>query len=391
MDIAAGVSAAFVVGEALMLVALLLADGSRRRDHRWLAVALVCAAASSLEDVIEHFSLTRSLAWVLPFTGPGLLVVGPAMYLYARSITEAHGAKPARVWLHFIPAAVVLVLSLALVPHLDDTQPPQGRPVDSLVALVPVALQLAAYLVAIARQVLRTRARLRHEVSTLDGRALSWLLVVAGLYGLVLVTWIVSWAASVAQSDLLTNVLIGVSLCITGAFGVRQRNVFEPRDGRHSVVEPQPSASSKVALASPASSASTVEAPAAKYARSAIDGVTAAALRTRLIELMATDKPYLEADLSLADLASRIQTTPHQLSQLFTQHLGETFFDFVNRYRVEAVKATLTRPGAEQRPLLEIAFECGFGSKSTFNDTFRRLTGVSPSQFRRAMPLPPSV
>ena len=363
-----------------MLVALLLADEARRRDHRWLVAALVGAAASSLEDVIEHFGLTRALAWALPFTGPGLLVVGPAMYLYTRSVTAVPGTRTARTWVHFIPAAALMTLSLALAPFVDEARPAQGRPIGDAVVLAPVALQLGAYLLAITRQVLRTRPRLRDAYSSLDGRSLSWLLLVAGIYGLVLLAWILSWAASIAQSDLLTNTLTALGLGITGAFGARQRNVFAPRASHLPTAAQQPA---------PASQPATIEAPPAKYARSAIDGTVAASLRARLIELMATDKPHLEVDLTLGDLASRIQSTPHQLSQLFTQHLGETFFEFINRHRVEAVKATLTRPGAGQRPLLEIAFECGFGSKSTFNDTFRRLTGVSPSQYRRTQ-LPPA-
>ena len=101
---------------------------------------------------------------------------------------------------------------------------------------------------------------------------------------------------------------------------------------------------------------------------------------------MARDKPFLENDLTLADLARRVDATPHQLSQLFSQHLQETFFDHINRHRVDAVKATLARPQAAGRPLLEIALECGFGSKSAFNDAFRRRTGMNPSEYRRRQP-----
>ena len=123
-----------------------------------------------------------------------------------------------------------------------------------------------------------------------------------------------------------------------------------------------------------------------KYARSALADDTAQALRTRLQHVMDSDQPFLENDLTLADLAQRVGATPHQLSQLFSQHLGETFFDFINRHRVDAVRLTLSRPQAAGRPLLEIALECGFGSKSTFNDTFRRLTGMSPGAYRRQQP-----
>jgi AraC-like DNA-binding protein len=101
---------------------------------------------------------------------------------------------------------------------------------------------------------------------------------------------------------------------------------------------------------------------------------------------MADDKPYLESDLALPDLASRVGATPHQLSQVLSVHVGLSFFEYVNGLRVAAVRATLARPQSVGRPLLEVALECGFGSKTAFNDAFRRATGMSPSAYRKALP-----
>ena len=59
-----------------------------------------------------------------------------------------------------------------------------------------------------------------------------------------------------------------------------------------------------------------------------------------------------------------------------------SFYDYVNGLRVEAVKATLARPQSNGRSVLDIALECGFGSKSTFNAAFRKATGMAPSAYR---------
>jgi AraC-like DNA-binding protein len=71
---------------------------------------------------------------------------------------------------------------------------------------------------------------------------------------------------------------------------------------------------------------------------------------------------------------------------VLSTRLGLSFFDYINGLRVEAVKATLARPQSVGRPLLEIALECGFGSKSAFNEAFKRATGMSPSMYRRSLP-----
>jgi AraC-like DNA-binding protein len=101
---------------------------------------------------------------------------------------------------------------------------------------------------------------------------------------------------------------------------------------------------------------------------------------------MHDDKAYLECDLTLAELAARVGASAHELSQYLSVHEQKSFYDYVNQRRVDAVKATLLRPASSRRPLIEIALECGFGSKSTFNAAFKRFTGLSPTDFRRGLP-----
>jgi AraC-like DNA-binding protein len=379
------VVAAIAIGAAAMLAMLLAADAHERRMHAWLIVTLVAVAAMCTGDILEHLHLTTRLRWVSAFTDSAFLAIGPALWLYARALTERDGDIGATrgAWRHFIPAALLFVLLIAAGVGTADAPEPErpSRTLADLLILAPMAAQLGAYLVAIVLRVRRTRRLLRDEYSTLQGRSLSWLLFVAALFGGVLLVWIPSWAASIVVSNLTSNVLIAVALLVIGAFGIRQRNVFARLLEQTKQAGSPPTQPAPAVLVEPEPTVTS-----GKYARSAIDETTAAALRERLTHVMTAEKAYLENDLTLADLAGRVGATPHQLSQVFSQHLGETFFDFVNRHRVEAVKATLARPGAAGRALLEIALECGFGSKSTFNDTFRKLTGQSPGEFRRRLP-----
>jgi hypothetical protein len=224
VDVAVVVAAAIVVGRAAMLAILLAADAHERRTHAWLIVVLAAVAAVSAGDVLEHLRLVSRVPWAAPFVTSALLVIGPALWLYARALTERE-SNARGAWRHFVPAALLFAL---LVVARGEAQAPdsQARSLVAVLILTPIAAQLATYLSAIAVQVRRTRALLQDEYSTLQGRSLSWLLLVAALFGAVLLVWVLSWTVSIALSNLLTNLLSAVALCVIGAFGIRQRSVF---------------------------------------------------------------------------------------------------------------------------------------------------------------------
>ena len=97
-----------------------------------------------------------------------------------------------------------------------------------------------------------------------------------------------------------------------------------------------------------------------------------------LLAYMTTERPYLDGDLSLTELARRVHLPPSALSQLINTGTGQNFNDFVNGYRVEEFKRRVREPSGAQLSFLGLALECGFNSKSTFNRAFRKATGQSP-------------
>tara|TARA_Y100000034_G_scaffold105927_1_gene134067 strand:+ start:421355 stop:422350 length:996 start_codon:yes stop_codon:yes gene_type:complete len=101
----------------------------------------------------------------------------------------------------------------------------------------------------------------------------------------------------------------------------------------------------------------------------------------KVADFMEEEKPYLNPDLNLSDLADALEMNRAQLSQVINSGFQKNFNDFVNSYRVEAIKEKLNAGSHEQLSLLGIAYDCGFNSKATFNRVFKKLTQTSPSEY----------
>ena len=96
-------------------------------------------------------------------------------------------------------------------------------------------------------------------------------------------------------------------------------------------------------------------------------------------------EPWKDSELTLADLASLLNTTPHKLSEVLNAQIGETFYDFVNGYRVREVQRRIAAGEGKALKILALALDAGFASKSTFNQVFKKHTSQTPSDFRQAL------
>jgi len=96
------------------------------------------------------------------------------------------------------------------------------------------------------------------------------------------------------------------------------------------------------------------------------------------------EKPYLEPELTLAQLADKIGVPAHYLSQVINEKLNQNFLDYINGHRIEEAKRKLLDDQNERYTILSIAFDSGFNSKSTFYSAFKKATGMTPNQYRQS-------
>nr|WP_298994891.1 AraC family transcriptional regulator [uncultured Allomuricauda sp.] len=107
--------------------------------------------------------------------------------------------------------------------------------------------------------------------------------------------------------------------------------------------------------------------------------------REKIYELsiyMAKETPFVNPGLTLEDLSQKIGIPSRELSELINGCLGTNFVSYVNSYRINMAKQLLTNPHETSLTISEIMYEVGFSSRSSFNTSFKKETGMTPSEFR---------
>ncbi len=122
-----------------------------------------------------------------------------------------------------------------------------------------------------------------------------------------------------------------------------------------------------------------------KYRHSALSDSIRKEYTGRLNSVMENERPYLNSELKLGDLAATLNMLPHHLSQIINQELKSNFYDFVNEYRVKEAQKRLTDPASQSFTIEGIALDVGFKSRASFYRVFKKMTGKTPTQYIESM------
>lgn len=102
-----------------------------------------------------------------------------------------------------------------------------------------------------------------------------------------------------------------------------------------------------------------------------------------LKDFMLEKEPYLDSSLTIQDLSEQVKMPVKDLSTLINLYMDKHFFDFVNEYRIEKAMQILRDSSQKELTVLEILYQVGFNSKSSFSTSFKKHTGKTPTDFRK--------
>ncbi len=103
----------------------------------------------------------------------------------------------------------------------------------------------------------------------------------------------------------------------------------------------------------------------------------------RIRQTVRTKGLYLEPTLRLKELSDEVGESTHTISEVINRVGDQSFFDFINGYRVEHLKQLLDQPNKKQFTILALGLESGFNSKASLNRIFKSVTGLTPLQYQK--------
>jgi AraC-like DNA-binding protein len=352
-----------------VFVALLLNNRRTRKSQAnlFLSILLIALAFSVLHtlfarSVLDHFSINaRTIG------DPTFLLIAPALWFYIRALTGSVQFN-AKMLLHFIPFVFLITYFLGFKYSGNDNVFAffwtNYHRLAYIIFWIVVVIQFSCYLFFIHRRWLAYRTLIVQEVSNTEDVDISWVkffmtvfLVINFLFLINLI--VVIHVDSISEIHHATAFIFSLSVFALGYRGVLQKELFH--------TNPQDKKPADAIITTPLTA----------------ENKTDQQLVDRLLNYMKEKEPFLDPELTLSTLAKQLEISRGQLSQLINEGIGDNFYNFVNRYRVEQVKKYMNDPSKGNLSMLGIALDAGFKSKSTFNLIFKRFTGLTPTEYRK--------
>ncbi|MEM1078890.1 MAG: helix-turn-helix transcriptional regulator [Pseudomonadota bacterium] len=369
--------ASITAGVTVALLAAVLAWSQRGVTPTRVTLSLFfCAFAASELDTLSWI-LTQSMS---PWAQASVDMVGfvanfclgPLFLLYVRELTGVSQSERDRnqTWHFLLPimAAFFYLVGVFLRSGVIFSTPSDPRDfgwVQLGFTLFSLALvvQWAVYVVWVLRLQAQHIRRLKQHFASTENLELRWIVGLAGALGIyVFQTLIGEVLTLLGMRDpvgpLLDSALV---LLVVSSLALW-------------VLRPAPDLEAAATAMNLAGTA-----PERKYEKSALSADQAGRIARKLRRAMEAERLYRNPNLTLSQLAQQIGVSQNYVSQTLNQTLDQSFFEFVNDWRVrEAIPLVV----AGQSTILAIAYEVGFNSRSSFYASFKRVTGMTPSAYK---------
>ena len=345
----------------------------RSDSNKILAFLLTIFSLHLTEYVAISAGAYQQMPHVIAATLPVVFLTGPLYYLYTASLLTRKFRIDIKRTLHFLPALLCYLIFLPFYTSPAEAKAAELStiledgyvvfPLGLFVVMALSSVQMLVYFYLAYADLQRFETAFKQNAASTSILNLSWLKRISLGFSLYIFLFFVAYfqlfflrghRQEVSYAPVL---LLAFFIHMVAYHAIRYPGIFAA-DGR--------------------------EGTAPKYQKTALTEKRSCEIRDKLLAHMASEKPFLQPDLKLSDIANTLNILPNHLSQVINAELDKNFFDFVNEYRVEEAKRKLLDDRYGHYTILAIALDAGFSNKASFNRVFKKHTGHTPSEFVRA-------
>lgn len=348
----------------LFSVFLVTRRDTKKKNHLLLALFFISLAVNLFNGLCFHSEyLFQNFPHVFFIGAPFAFLYAPTFYMYIKSLTEKDFKFNYKDGLHVIPF-LSFTIYLFITFYFKSAMEKQYFIIHTSPSLwyllMPVLeVQILVYFIFAIRIIVVYREGIKRVFSSIDKINYSWLKFI--FIGLIFL-----WLADITRYFASIVDLIQIRLVETafylGFLFLSYLILFK-------------------ALSQPEIFSKITEIPPRKK-KSLSDSVNQQYLEQLLI-CMEKEKPYLNSSITIYDLSEKTSIPPRSISDVINSSLNQNFHDFINDYRVKESQRLLIENKIGSKTILEILYQSGFGTKSSFNQAFKKHTGKTPTQFKK--------
>ena len=357
----------FLITFQLLFVGIFLITHKKgnRRNNILLGTIFILIAWNMGDVTLQLNGVVLKWEFIKHIDAGFFLLYGPIIYLYAQGVIFRDFKLSIGNLLHLIPYLMLTISLLSLrnlTPVTSEEIIANDLPWQIYLINALIYAHIFVYLGLTYKSLWKYREIIKNKYSQIDQINLDWLSFALNTFGLISFVSLVQ--SVIALTENRSAFMVTLVLLLIFIFYFVNKVILK-------------------ALRQPEIFAGITQNETSKYLGSNLTPNQIEAYKKQLLAFLNTEKPFLNPQVSLTDLSEKLSVSTKHLSQVINQSFDKSFFDFVNTYRIQEAQQILKKSKDDKLTVLEVMYEAGFNSKSSFNTAFKKETGQTPSEFRK--------